>query len=351
MGSTERARGGSGALAVIDPDEIRALVKASDARGFAAVITTYGLIAASLASVALAPGAWRWPVGLVAIVVLGGRHLALAILMHEASHHSLFRTRALNDWIGAWLCGYPAWQDLHRYRVHHLAHHKLAGSERDPDIALVKGFPTSRRSLARKFLRDLSGITGMKRLVGLLLMDLGLIEYTVANAVTRADPREIDAKARGLAEGEARASRLGAMTRNGARNLPGVVVTSGALFLILWAAGHPWLFALWVGSYLTTFSVILRIRSIAEHACTGSGLDPLLNTRTTRAGLLARLTVAPHHVNYHLEHHVLMTVPYFRLPELHRMLNERGALGGAHIADSYLDVLRLVSRPAGEERA
>ncbi len=170
MASVERAHDGADALSALRTEEIRELIKASDARGFAAVFTTWGLIAGSLASVALAPGFWKWPVGLLSLVVLGGRHLALAILMHEASHHSLFRTRALNDAIGAWLCAYPAWQDVRRYRVHHLAHHKFAGTERDPDFSLVTGFPTSRRSLARKIARDLFGITGVKRIFGLVAM-------------------------------------------------------------------------------------------------------------------------------------------------------------------------------------
>ena len=52
--------------------------------------------------------------------------------------------------------------------------------------------------------------------------------------------------------------------------------------------------------------------------------DPLRNTRTTKAGLLARAFIAPYYVNYHLEHHLLMTVPLFQLPKFHRLLSERG---------------------------
>jgi fatty acid desaturase len=88
----------------------------------------------------------------------------------------------------------------------------------------------------------------------------------------------------------------------------------------------------------------LRIRSLAEHACTELSTDPFRNTRTTRASLLARLTVAPIRVNYHLEHHLLVAVPYFRLPELGRLLLERGAVAAP---PSYGSVLRTVSaRPA-----
>jgi fatty acid desaturase len=93
-------------------------------------------------------------------------------------------------------------------------------------------------------------------------------------------------------------------------------------------------------AYLTTFTLFLRLRSLAEHACMERTDDPLRNTRTTRANLLARATVAPLHVNYHLEHHLLPTVPWFRLPALARRL--AGQVPPP--TPGYVDVLRAVSR-------
>jgi fatty acid desaturase len=112
------------------------------------------------------------------------------------------------------------------------------------------------------------------------------------------------------------------------------------LLAACWATGHTWLFAVWVLSYVTPFPLYVRIRSLAEHACTKMTTDVFLNTRTTRAGLLARMTVAPVRVNYHMEHHVLPGVPYYRLPLMHRMLRERGVV---EAPPGYLDVLKVVS--------
>jgi fatty acid desaturase len=91
------------------------------------------------------------------------------------------------------------------------------------------------------------------------------------------------------------------------------------------------------------FSLVLRVRSLAEHACTERTADQRYNTRTTRANLLARITFAPLHVNYHLEHHLLPTVPWWRLPALHRTLAERGVLPASSLARGYIHVLQLVS--------
>jgi len=68
------------------------------------------------------------------------------------------------------------------------------------------------------------------------------------------------------------------------------------------------------------------------------------NTRTTRAGIVASVTVAPLHVNYHLEHHLLPTVPWYRLPALGRLLAMRDAIPATSRESSYLGVLRAVTR-------
>jgi fatty acid desaturase len=154
-------------------------------------------------------------------------------------------------------------------------------------------------------------------------MDAELIAWTVAHDVRRL-PR------RGFAY------HLRAFLRNAAPTL----LLNGAFALGCAWLGKPWLYAAWVLAYLTTFTLFIRIRSLAEHACTSFTSDPFANTRTTRAGFVARSTVAPIRVNYHLEHHFLMSVPFFRLPAMHRLLRERGAVAEP---PSYLKVLALVS--------
>lgn len=307
------------ATELLSHEEIRELTRASDVRGWLSVATTWGLIAASLALVA------RWPNAVtvfVALFVIGGRQLGLAILMHECAHHSLFRTRALNDIVGHTLIAAPVWQDLTRYRKHHLAHHRLANTEQDPDLGLVTAYPTTRASFVRKVLRDLSGIAGIRRVFAQLTMDAGMLSYTASTGAQRQRVSPVEA------------------ARNLARRTGPVVLANLVLLGILWALGHPWLYAVWAGAYLTTFSLFMRLRSIAEHAMMPLSDDVGKNTRTTRAGVLARLSVAPHHVNYHLEHHLLMTVPHWQLPRMHTMLRERGAFDAHNYADGYGAVLR-----------
>jgi fatty acid desaturase len=286
--------------------ELRELLTVRDLRAWLSIALNWALVFASFALVAV----WPHPLTVViALFVIGGRQLSCAAIMHEAAHRCLFRSRRLNDWAGNWLAAYPVWSDLHPYRPYHLRHHAKTGSADDPDIGLIRPFPITRRSLGRKAWRDLSGQTGWK-------FARAAWKRTFGRAGT-------DPSAR--------------------RAAVGVTVTNLVLFGVLLAAGRPELYLLWVGAWFTTYTLVTRIRSIAEHALTPDQDDPLRNTRTVLPRWWERLLVAPNRLNYHLEHHLLATVPHYNLPRLHRLLRDRGVLDGACVERSYPSVLRRAS--------
>jgi fatty acid desaturase len=120
-----------------------------------------------------------------------------------------------------------------------------------------------------------------------------------------------------------------------------MLLTNGLLLAAFWISGQAWLYGVWVLAYITPFPLFIRIRSMAEHACLESGTDVLRNTRTTQAGVIARVCVAPIRVNFHIEHHLMASVPYFRLPKLHALLRQRGIVPQP---PTYLQVLKRVSQ-------
>ena len=306
---------------IFSKEEIARLTARSDWMGWRALLFTWGVIGFCFVALARWPHPLTW---LAALVILGGRQLSLAIMMHDAAHGTLFKTRWLNDVLADYACGSPVGVDIRRYRQHHLVHHSKTGTDADTDRSLAAPFPATRASLARKFLRDLSGISGLKREYGLLLMHFGVIRWTVASEVVKLPQ-----------QGRSWRNYL----QDGARNMWKPLGLQLLMLGMLWAAGHPALYLAWIGAYLTTYSLFMRIRSMSEHACTEQSTDMLRNTRSTRAGLLARATVAPLRVNHHIEHHLMPAVPYFQLPAMHRMLRERGMVAPP---PGYLDVLRIV---------
>jgi fatty acid desaturase len=96
-------------------------------------------------------------------MVVGGRRLGLAILMHDAPHGLLFANRRLNDGVGMWLCAWAVFTSLALYRPYHLQHHRFTQHAEDPDLGLSAPFPISRASLRRKIVRDLTGQTAFQR--------------------------------------------------------------------------------------------------------------------------------------------------------------------------------------------
>ncbi|HEY5926740.1 MAG TPA: fatty acid desaturase family protein [Kofleriaceae bacterium] len=314
---------------VLSRDEIRSFTRSSNLAGALAIAWIWLGIAACFAVLAWQPH----PLVFVGVViVLGGRQLALAVAMHDAAHGTLFRTRWLNEHLTDWLCARPMWSDTARYRKHHLGHHAHTGTDRDPDLGLALAEPMSRASLRRKILRDVSGASGVRRVIALLAIDAELLRFDVGGNPTRAPFRSLGYHVWALA-----------------RNIWKPTLANAVLFGILSFVGSGWVFLAWAVAYLTMFSLVLRVRSLAEHACTERTADQLRNTRTTRAGWLARITFAPLNVNFHLEHHLLPTVPWWQLPALHRVLAARDVLPASSLVRGYIEVLRIVS--ANQQRA
>ncbi len=303
-------------------DEIRPLAERSDLWGAWLVFHAWAVIAAALALFAIWPNPLTF---IIAVVLIGSRQLGLAILMHEAAHMALFKSRRLNEFAGEWLCGRPILADLFEYRRYHLKHHRYTQTEHDPDLRLSKPFPTTPASLRRKLVRDITGQTGLK---------------------LRAQQIMFAFKMAGEVEGQPTSQEL-SQAFNGPE-LSRALLANLVIFAAMWAVGAWWWwFAFWALPLLTWFQLVLRIRNIAEHGAVEFSDNPLRNVRTTRAGPLMRLLVAPYWVNYHLEHHLVMHVPAHNLPHLHQRLLDRGLGPQMEIGRSYWQVLRrAASRPA-----
>ncbi len=284
-------------LDVINKDELRSLTRPSDWRAWWVTLANVALIGGAFAM----PALWHHPLAWgAASIVLGGRALGLAILTHDTSHLAFFTSRKMNEWAGTWLFGSLPNVPYLAYRKGHLEHHRALGTEHDPDHGFVDGYPATRASLCRKFLRDVSGINGVKHI----------------------------------------AFQLRSATLQG--SLP-FLVMHGLLLATLAALGVVQVYACWWLGQLFVYPLVVRVRVMAEHGGVPDHGDRDLrrNTGTVRAGPLSRLLIVPNRVNYHLEHHLAAAVPSYRLPAMHRLLQARGYFAGtACVAPSYWAVIR-----------
>ena len=300
----------------LSSEEIRPLAERSDWIGAALLLHGWGIVFGAVALFVWYPSMIT---GLLAVMLIGSRQLGFAILMHEAAHRALFRTGWLSEWAGQWLCARPIMAEMTSYRTYHLEHHKYTQTEKDPDLPLSAKFPTTRDSLERKFTRDLTGQTGYKLRMAQIrrALQLGFDDDAIAGAKMAQTFQSEDLKP--------------------------ALLCNAVLFAAMWAIGDWWYwFAFWLLPLMTWYQFVVRVRNIAEHAVLRDPADPLSNARTTYADPITALFFAPYWVNYHLEHHLLMHVPCWRLPRLHRMLLEKGLGDRMETAPSYWQVLGRV---------
>ena len=295
--------------------ELAQLRRVSDWRGAASIVHCWTVIVATWVTVAM----WTNPLTvLLGIMIIGTRQLGLFVLTHDAAHAALFNNRKLNDWAAQWLLNRPHTDGpIDGYRKYHIQHHVNTQQDNDPDLALSAPFPISKRSLLRKIWRDVSGQTGYKQ--------YGRLISSAFSGVT-----------------------LSARVANGLARLgPNILIN--LVFLMCFAAAGVWYlyFLLWVVPSLTWYRLVVRIRNIGEHAVVPDNSDRLGNTRTTKANWLERAFIAPYHVHFHLEHHLIANCPHYRLPLAHRFLLDKGLGEQMEIQPGYPTVLRMATGSAG----
>jgi len=104
----------------------------------------------------------------------------------------------------------------------------------------------------------------------------------------------------------------------------------------------------WIVPYCTWHIAIQYARLICEHSAVESEEEEYAITRTTIPTWLESIFILPRNVGYHIEHHWYPSVPFYRLPELHRQLMARdGFRRNAVVKRSVLASLGECVKPVG----
>ncbi|RME25896.1 MAG: fatty acid desaturase [Deltaproteobacteria bacterium] len=285
VGQRHGAQGGSGASA-----SPRDFVRRSDLRGALALLRDWGLIFATAFVAEHIGTAWARA---AAVLLIGRIQFGIGeALLHEASHHNLFRTRRLNDALQV-LYALPFFVTLQAWRAEHLRHHRLLGEPGDHIVddyghyGLLDPQPRLRWIW---FGRPLCGLVAFDYLRGLFEINR---------------PRDW-------------------------------AVVAGTWAIVLGAGtigGHLELVLLYhVLPQLLVFAPLLYWSEIADHYRTRTGCR-------SRTGALANWF--GHDNGYHEIHHRYETIPFHQLRAAHRAL-----LGDdAETATGWWSVWRQVSRP------
>ncbi len=312
------------------------------------------LVCITFAFSRLGPLHWLW-----LIPLMGWVQYYIVISGHEAVHRTLCPSKKLNEGIGV-LGQATIGVNFTAYRLQHMDHHRTATYETDPDahiyIGVMKQAPGWRRFLwltMGTFIEILikirqKGVEGygtkrnikpavqknMRRdsilviLCQLGWMSLGWYVLNLHQYVLQYVPNE-------MMDGLMSMGLIGKGLLLG-----GELVASYAVF---------WTIPLFC---ITVF--LNRCRIVIEHGLALAMVSdvpefngPRIPTVEVHPSLLERLIFAPFMFNYHGSHHAYMTVPYYHLPELNRIMRDRfsspdNPVGFMTYPKGYLQALFMV---------
>lgn len=223
-------------------------------------------------------------------LIIGGRIHALGLLAHDGTHRLAFKNQRLNDWMTEIFVAWPLFVAVdHGYRPWHFAHHKLLGTDADPELLSYRAEepypgPVSWAKIRRYLITDLLG--------------LGIIDlFKFIRAVF---PFKKPSRF------------LGPLL---------LWLTFLGVTILL---GLQWVFFLWVWSVLTGFWAVFRVRTWTEHI----DVEPAgkESSHRFRVGPLARFFFFPHNTFCHYEHHKWPQVPYYHLPKVRELDQSRPVL-------------------------
>ncbi len=267
-------------LKTLPLEERQRLNAKSDAVGLVHLAAHWGLIASIGSLIALRVSGWP-----VLMPVQGILIVFLFTLLHETCHMTPFETARLNTIAGR-VCGFllflpPTW-----FRYFHFAHHRhTQNPELDPELAEPKPETWAGYAL------HVSGIPVL----------FGHGKTLIRNAFGRCDDAFVPKQ-------RLRTIRTEAQVMLG-------------LYAGVAAAGFAWnlveILTVWIVPLLLG-QPFLRLYLLAEHGRCPRVANMFENTRTTFTNRMVRKLAW--NMPYHAEHHACPTVPFHRLPDLHRLV-------------------------------
>ncbi len=237
-----------------------------------------------LFAVPIALGVPGWPLLMIPLGIL----LAFLFnLEHECTHTTAFKTKWVNEWSGR-IAGLLILQPFYWFRYFHFAHHRFTNDpERDPELI---GKPKPKTAM--QYIVFVLGPFYWKNKLLLLF----------SNARAKVFDDFVPENARHRLRTEARVS-----------------IAIYAAVLIFSVTVSPVLVWVWLVPLVIGFP-FLRLYHLAEHGLCPSVSDMFENSRTVFTNLIIRFVTW--NMPYHIEHHTLPMVPFFRLPVLHRLVKD-----------------------------
>ena len=222
----------------------------------------------------------------------------ISLFTHEGVHGTL-STRPWWNRALSIACAQPVLQNFSAYKVLHLQHHNHLGEEGDPD-----------------HYANYTSWTWLEFMMHWGRLIIGYPAYILAIPIL------------GFRQGTASA-RLWIVFEL-------FLLAVLALVAIEWVP-LPWLLHCWLIPMLA-INTMVNIRGMSQHTFLENQSDTVLGTRSILTNRVTAFFMC--NENYHLEHHLYPSVPWYNLPRLHQMLRNDLIARGAPFIGSYFAFVR-----------
>jgi fatty acid desaturase len=308
----------------IDPSKLQELSRPDYSKGIGLLTFDWLVIIAATAGCLL----YFNPITfLIAWLIIGGRMMGLWTLLHDGHHHMLLPNRKLNRMLTQIFIAWPLFKSLSQYDNSHGNHHRFLGTEKDPNVQILRynefQFPMSKSKFRRILTMDLLGINAIRY----------FILKRLVFPYQRITKRE---------------SNFGKEIRtNFERFSVGKtfywIAILGSLFYFGFLNEF---FLFWVIPSITWFSMMFRLTTVSDHCFAEA--EPTHRTRTVLVNWFEAIFMAPHNLNYHVEHHTYGSVPCYNLGKLHKhLMNHDWFRSNATILSGYGEVFRILTTNKG----
>jgi fatty acid desaturase len=279
----------------LPPAKIKELSVLEPGRALAATAQEWAVIATAIAVCTLF---WHPVLYAIAVIVIGARQHAMLIMGHDASHYRYLPKRWQNELFANLFLMWPTFASVEGFRKFHSTHHQHTNLPDDGnrhiwythdaagELAPDWQFPKTRAGLALLLLRRAFFFTGL----------FWIVRGVVGSSLVPSPGWMV-------------AARI-------------AFYAGAAAALTVFGAWYGFLLY-WIVPYCTWHIAIQYARIICEHSAVESEEDEYAITRTTIPTWLESYFILPCNVGYHLEHHWYPSVPFYRLPDLHRELMKR----------------------------
>lgn len=207
-------------------------------------------------------------------------------ILHETIHATPFKTNLLNVIVGR-IASFIMVLPMTWFRYFHLAHHRFTNAPKtDPELNAPKP------ETIWQYIWHISGFSTWRGNIGKL----------IKNATRENHDPYVPAKGKAKIQLEAR-----------------IMLALYAIVFTFIIAGYTWIFWCWIIPAIIG-QPFLRLYLLAEHGRCPMVSNMFENTRTIFTNRFVRFLAW--NMPYHAEHHAYPTVPFHKLPMLHKLAAE-----------------------------